>query len=191
MSAFSLEEIHRLAQVLHSGGTLLYPTETVWGLGCDVQNTAAIDRIFEIKQRPREKQFVLLVDSIGSLEQYVEQIPQKAIRLIEYYEKPLTIVYSNARNLPPILIGQEATVAIRVTRDPFCQALCQHFGGAIVSTSANLSGEPYPTCFADIPQQIKDSVTAIAQHRQDDTTYAPPSTIVKVVDGEDLIFIRK
>ena len=182
-----------LADELRKGKTLLYPTETVWGLGCDAHNAAAVEQIYQIKRRPTEKKFILLVDSLDMLKKYVANIPQKAARLMEYYTKPLTIIYevSPLAKLPPMLINDDNTVAIRLTSDPFCAAMIAHLGKAIVSTSANISGAPFPNSFAEIADEIKQNVDVVANYRQGDTAVYPPSTIVKVVDGEDLVFIRK
>ncbi len=178
---------------LTAGKTILYPTETVWGLGCDAHEAQAVERIFEIKRREESKKFVLLVSSIEMLRLYVRQIPQKALKLIDHYEKPLTIVYDMAANcgLPPILQNEEQTIAIRLTRDPFCAEMIQRFGRAVVSTSANLSGEAFPQHFGEIPESIKNTVDYIAPYRQEERAQQPPSTIVRVIDGEDLVFIRK
>lgn len=186
------QDVQTLAQAVLQGGVILYPTDTVWGIGCDVHQAAAAERIMQIKQRPAEKKFVVLVDSVERLKQYVAHVPDKALRLIEYYERPLTIVYDKLQMaLPPIVLAEDGSLAIRVTRDPFCKALINSVGKALISTSANLSGEPFPTQFAEISTQIKQGVDAIAQHRQNDISTQPPSAIVRVIDGEDLIFIRK
>lgn len=178
---------------LQAGKTILYPTETVWGLGCDAHDGAAVERIFDIKRRSEEKKFVLLVSSIDMLRRYVRQVPQKALKLIDHYEKPLTIVYDMlpACGLAPILHNDEQTIAIRLTRDAFCAEMVERFGRAIVSTSANLSGEPFPEQYSDIPSAITSSVDFIAPYRQTERAQFPPSAIVRVIDGEDLIFIRK
>jgi L-threonylcarbamoyladenylate synthase len=182
-----------IAADLAAGKTLLYPTETIWGLGCDAHNIEAVEKIYQLKARPVEKKFILLVDSFDMLKSYVREIPQKAARLIDHYEKPLTVIYtvSETCGLPPMLINEDNTVAIRLTRDPFCAALITAFGRAIVSTSANLSGEPFPTCFAEIDSRLKSGVDVVADYRQDDKAKYPPSAIVRIADGEDLVFVRK
>ena len=187
------ELIPSLVKSLENGETILYPTETVWGLGCDAHNATAIDSIYAIKERPSEKKFILLVDSIEMLKNYVEQIPQKAMRLIEHYEKPLTVIYNIAPNttLAPDVINSDNTVAIRVTRDPFCNALVKAFGRAIVSTSANISGQAFPKSYAEISPLIKERVDKIVNYKQLEISDTPPSAIIKVIDGQDLIFIRK
>jgi L-threonylcarbamoyladenylate synthase len=182
-----------IAADLAAGKTLLYPTETIWGLGCDAHNEKAIEKIYQLKARPTEKKFILLVDSFDMLKTYVREIPQKAARLIDHYEKPLTVIYdiNETAGLPPMLINEDNTVAIRLTRDPFCAALVKELGRPIVSTSANLSGEAFPTCFAEIHSQLKSGVDVVANYRQDDKAQYPPSAIVRICDGQDLIFIRK
>lgn len=187
------EIVPGMVKSLQAGQTILYPTETVWGLGCDAHDAAAVEKIYAIKERPSEKKFVLLVDSIEMLKNYVQHIPQKAMRLIEHYDKPLTIIYDVAANtnLAPDVINTDNTVAIRVTRDPFCNAMIKAFGRALVSTSANISGEPFPKSYSEISPLIKERVDKIANYRQLEVSDTPPSAIVKVIDGQDLIFIRK
>ena len=185
------QDIDHLVQALEQGQTILYPTETVWGLGCDPHNLQAVQRVFEIKQRPAEKRLVLLVGSLEQLYHYVPRLPQKAARLIEYHERPLTIVYEQVQNLDPQVLAPDGSAAIRLSKDPFCQALCLAWGKALVSTSANISGFDFPTCFDDIPMELKSQVGAIAQHRQKDRSHNPPSTIVKIGPQDELIFLRK
>ena len=185
-------DVNNLLAALRNQGVILYPTETVWGLGADIFSQAACERILQIKNRPAEKKFVILVDSFAMLQNYVENIPQKAALMIEHYERPLTIVYDNPKeNFPPYLLSPDGSVAIRVTKDAFCAQLIKAFGFPIVSTSANLSGEPFPTCFADIPQNVVNQVDATCKYKQEDKNIYPPSSIVKIEDGKDLVFIRK
>lgn len=187
------EIIPALVKSLEAGQSILYPTETVWGLGCDAHDANAVEKIYAIKERPSEKKFILLVDSVDMLKQYVQQIPQKAMRLIEHYEKPLTIIYDVAQNtgLATDVVNADNTVAIRVTRDPFCNAMVKAFGRAVVSTSANISGEAFPKSYIEISDLIKERVDKIANYKQLEVSDNAPSAIVKVIDGQDLIFIRK
>ncbi len=185
-------DVDLLLAVLRREGVILYPTETVWGLGADIFSQQACERILQIKNRPAEKKFVILVDSFAMLQNYVENIPQKAALMIEHYERPLTVIYSRPKpNFPAYLLSPDGSVAIRVTKDDFCAQLIKSFGLPIVSTSANLSGEPFPSCFADIPDVIVQQVDAVANYRKKDKNVYPPSTIIKIEDGKDLIFIRK
>lgn len=185
------QEIDRLALYLEQGKVILYPTETIWGLGCDATQTAAIQQIHDIKQRPEGKTYILLVDSQARLEEYVSYVPPKASKLIAYHERPLTIIYAQPKNLPEALLAPDGSIAIRVTRDPFCKALVAALGKPIVSTSANTSGKPYPDSFKAIEPRIIKEVDAVADYRQKETSPNAPSTIVKVIDDEELIFIRK
>jgi len=186
------EDIQNLQLALQQEGVILYPTDTVWGLGGDIHSTKVIERVFEIKNRPLEKKLVVLVDGVDMLKRYVRQIPNKALKMIEFYERPLTIIYDNLlEGLPPMLLGEDKSLAIRVVKDDFCQQLIAGFGKPILSTSANLSGEPFPTHYGEIPAAIKSKVDAIAHYRRDFVSPLPPSTIVKIIDGQDLIFIRK
>lgn len=185
------EYIQELSNRLKKGEAILYPTDTIWGLGCDVQNTAAIQKIYQIKQRPATMPFVLLVSDMAMLQQYVARIPPKAGDLIEYYERPLTIIYKEIQNLPTAILAENGTVAIRVTKDPFCRAFIKAFGGAVVSTSANISGKPFPSCFAEIDESIKKGVDYIVEHRQEELSALSPSVIVSFDDSNELVFIRK
>ncbi len=184
-------ESKRLAAQMAAGNLILYPTETIWGIGCDATNEQAVARIDALKKRAEGKNYILLMDSIERLEEYVAYIPPKASKLIAYHSRPLTIIYEQVKNLPSSLLAPDGSIAIRVTQDPFCKALIADLGKPIVSTSANTSGKPFPKQFSDIEPRIKKGVNAVAQHRQEEVSAQSPSTIVKVVDGEDLIFIRK
>ncbi len=185
------QEIPFLVEQLQQGELILYPTDTIWGIGCDATNIDAIHQIDVVKQRAIGKHYVLLMDSYDMLEEYIAYIPLKARNLIDYHSRPLTIVYDEPLGLPKEILAGDGSIAIRITKDPFCQEVIQSFGKPIVSTSANISGQPFPTCFADIDMQIKTAIKGIAKHRQQETVTAVPSTIVKVEEGKDLIFIRK
>lgn len=184
-------ESQRLAAQMEQGNLIVYPTETIWGIGCDATNEAAVAKIDQLKKRKEGKNYILLVDSIERLEEYVSYIPPKASKLIAYHTRPLTIIYEQVQNLPESLLAADGSIAIRVTQDPFCQALVAHLGKPIVSTSANISGQPYPKQFSEIEEAIIQGVSAVAHYRQEEISSSPPSTVVKVVDGEDLTFIRK
>jgi L-threonylcarbamoyladenylate synthase len=185
------KEIAPLVEALEEGNLILYPTETIWGIGCDATNPDAIKKIDALKNRKEGKNYILLVDSEARLAEYVEYIPPKASNLIAYHTRPLTIVYDKPKNLPACLLAEDGSIAIRVSLDPFCKALVNAFGKPIVSTSANISGQPYPKTFLDINNAIIKGVASIAQYKQYEESETPPSVLVKVVDGEDLIFLRK
>lgn len=185
------QEINRLAMYLEQGKLILYPTETIWGIGCDATNITAISRIDTLKKRGADKNYILLVDSLVRLKECVAYVPPKASKLIDYHQRPLTIIYERPQNLPQELLAPDGSIAIRVTKDPFCQALVASFGKPIVSTSANTSGAPYPGQYSDIEERILRGVDAVAEYRQEEGIRSQPSTIVKVIDGEELIFVRK
>lgn len=184
-------ESQRLAAQMEQGSLILYPTETIWGIGCDGTNEEAVKRMDILKKRKEGKNYILLVENVEHLGKYIAYIPPKASKLIAYHVRPLTIIYEHVQNLPVSLLAEDGSIAIRVTKDPFCQALIKDLRKPIISTSANTSGQPYPKQFSDIESHIIKGVDAIAQYRQEEVTDQIPSTIVRVVDGQDLIFIRK
>ena len=184
-------QIPLLVKDLEEGKLLLYPTETIWGIGCDATNDKAVQKINLLKKRVLDKSFILLVNDMEMLSRYVQYIPPKARNLIAYHTRPLTIVYDTPLHLPKAVLAEDGSVGIRVTLDPFCKDLIQQFDKPIVSTSANLSGQPFPTSFTDIDPQIIRGVHRVAEYRQSEIAKQTPSVIVKVVDGEDLIFLRK
>ncbi|WMX12568.1 MULTISPECIES: L-threonylcarbamoyladenylate synthase [unclassified Aureispira] len=185
------KEVAPLVEALNEGKLILYPTETIWGIGCDATNAEAVKKIDALKKRKEGKNYILLVDNESRLSEYVAYIPPKASNLIAYHTRPLTIVYDKPKNLPDSLLAEDGSIAIRVTLDPFCKELVNAFGKPIVSTSANISGKPYPKTFLDIDNAIKRGVASIAQYKQYEESENAPSVVVKVVDGEDLIFLRK
>lgn len=177
--------IKKALEYLRQGGVILYPTDTIWGIGCDATNAEAVQRVYEIKQRIESKAMIVLVDSMAKVQGYVAEVPDIAWDLTELAEKPLTIVYPNARQLAPNLIAQDGSVAIRITNEQFSKALCQQFRKPIVSTSANISGEPAPALFSEISQEIKDLVDYVVECRQDEQIRPTPSGILKLgVNGE-------
>ena len=191
MQREALEDIKKACQVMYEGGVILYPTDTIWGIGCDATNEEAVRRVYEIKQRADSKAMLVLVDSPVKVDFYVRDVPEVAWDLIELSDKPLTIIYSGARNLAPNLLAEDGSVGIRVTREEFSQRLCQQFRKAIVSTSANVSGQPSPGCFADISEDIKSKVDYIVEARRKETERAQPSSIIKLGAGGEIQIIRK
>ncbi|MBD3748107.1 MAG: threonylcarbamoyl-AMP synthase [Sphingobacteriales bacterium] len=185
------EEVNKALEVLKAGGIILYPTDTVWGLGCDATNTEAVAKIFKIKNREDSKSLIILLDTENKLQSYVSEVPNLAYDLIEYSEKPLTIIYSGAKNLALNLINQDGSVGIRIPKHEFCQQLIQRFRKPIVSTSANLSGEATPTNFSEISQQILDGVDYIVDLERDSWSKKQPSTILKLEPNGKFVFIRK
>lgn len=186
-----IEEIKKACQVMRDGGVILYPTDTIWGIGCDATNPEAVRRVYDIKQRIDSKALLVLVDSPVKVDFYVSDVPEIAWDLLEVAEKPLTIIYSGARNLAPNLLAEDGSVGIRVTREAFSQRLCQQFRKAIVSTSANVSGQPSPASFADISEEIKAAVDYIVDFRREEKIAASPSSIIKLGQGGLIQIIRK
>lgn len=185
------EEIKRACQVLHQGGVILYPTDTVWGIGCDATNEEAVRRVYEIKRRADSKAMLVLVDSPVKVDFYVQDVPDVAWDLIELTEKPLTVIYEGARNLAPNLLAADGSVGIRVTREAFSQRLCQQFRKAVVSTSANISGEPAPTVYSEISEDIKAAVDYVVDFRREETGHPKPSSIIKLGKGGLIKIIRE
>lgn len=185
------EEIKKACEVLQKGGVILYPTDTVWGIGCDATNEEAVKRVYEIKRRADSKAMLVLVDSDVKVDFYVKDVPEVAWDLIQYATKPLTVIYDDARNLAPNLIGEDGSVGIRVTSEEFSKQLCFRFRKAIVSTSANISGQPAPASFSEIQDEIKQAVDYIVEYRQDEPAGAKPSSILKLGKGGVIKIIRE
>ena len=185
------EEIKKACEVLQKGGVILYPTDTVWGIGCDATNEEAVKRVYEIKRRTDSKAMLVLVDSDVKVDFYVKDVPEVAWDLIQYATKPLTVIYDDARNLAPNLIGEDGSVGIRVTNEEFSKQLCFRFRKAIVSTSANISGQPAPASFSEIQDEIKQAVDYIVGYRQDEPAGAKPSSILKLGKGGVIKIIRE
>jgi L-threonylcarbamoyladenylate synthase len=186
-----IEDIKNACKIMMEGGIILYPTDTIWGIGCDATNEDAVRRVYEIKQRSDSKAMLVLTDSFTKVNFYVDDLPDIAYDLVDLSTKPLTIIYSKARNLAPNLIAADGSVGIRVTNEMFSQALCRQFRKATVSTSANVSGQPSPTCFADISDEIKSKMDYIVKYHQDDMSPAKPSSIIKLTHKGEVTIIRK
>jgi len=185
------EEIKKIVEVLRAGGVILYPTDTVWGLGCDATNETAVKRIFEIKKRSDAKAMLVLIDNPAKLQSYVDEVPDMAWDLIELSEKPLTIIYPQAKNLAKSLIAEDKTIGIRVTKETFSRNLCAQFRKPIVSTSANISGNATPSNFSQITDEIKSAVDYVVNFRQDDVSKPMPSSIIKLGKGGLFQLIRE
>ena len=174
---------------IKKGGTILYPTDTICGIGCDGTNEIAVQRIFEIKKRPSAKAMVILVAEISQLEFYAS-VPDVARDLVEYAETPLTIVYPNAKGIAHSLIAEDGTIAIRVVKDEFCKMLINNLRKPLVSTSANISGEPAPAFFDEISEEIKSEVDYIVPLRQSEHSRSTPSRIIKLGMNGSIEIIR-
>jgi L-threonylcarbamoyladenylate synthase len=185
------EEVNNALEVLKNGGLILYPTDTIWGIGCDATNPKAVEKVFKLKGRPDEKSLIILLDTESKLPGYVSDVPEIAYDLIEFAENPLTIVYSGAKNLAPNAVASDGSIGIRIVRHDFCQQLIQRFRKPIVSTSANISGEPSPLRFQDISPAIFSQVDYVVNWEQDGVNDRKASTIMKLEPGGKFTFIRK
>lgn len=185
------EDITKALEVLQNGGTILYPTDTIWGIGCDATNSCAIENIFKIKKRPDAKSMIILLPSINQLDRYVDDPPQIAYDLFEFATKPTTIILNGAKNISPRLKAEDGSIAIRIPNDPFCNQLLQRFRKPIVSTSANISGVGSPGIFIEISNDIKKQIDFIVKWRQDDIEASLPSSIVKIGSGNQIKIIRE
>jgi len=179
------EEIKKAVEILRKGGVVLYPTDTIWGIGCDATNPQAVERIFQIKKRDDSKALITLLDSEKRLQTYVEQVPDVAWDLIDCADKPLTIIYPKGKNLAQNLLAEDGSIAIRITKEEISRSMCYALQKPLVSTSANISGEPAPQNFSEISDKIRSQVDYILPFRQDEKTLATPSSIIKLeVNGE-------
>jgi L-threonylcarbamoyladenylate synthase len=190
LSAESKEDIRRAIEVMNNGGIILYPTDTIWGLGCDATNAEAVKRIYAIKQRTDAKALISLVDSEAKVQFYVREVPEVAWDVMELSERPMTVVFDGGRNLAPNLLAEDGSVAIRITKEPFSKELCMRMKRAIVSTSANISGEPAPRCFAEISKEIIAAVDYVCTSRQDEPPTQKASSIIKLGVGGEVTIIR-
>ena len=184
-------DIRNAVEVLRKGGIILYPTDTIWGIGCDATNPDAVKRVYEIKQREDSKALICLVDSANRMQRYFRNVPDVAWDLIEYAEKPLTLILDNAVNVAPNLLAEDGSLVMRVTKEQFSQQLCYRFQKAIVSTSANISGEPSPKSFYDIPEAITSKVDYIVQFARGRKSGGKPSSIIKLAADGAVSVIRK
>lgn len=175
---------------MRRGGIILYPTDTIWGLGCDATNAEAVARLFEIKHRPDAKSMLALVDSVAMLERYVDDIPDVAYELIEAAVNPLTIIYDHPHGIPSSLLAPDGSMGFRITRERYSASLCRALRHPVVSTSANISGAPAASRFDEIPEEILNNADFTAQYRRDDLTAASPSGIIKISDGGIFKIIR-
>lgn len=188
---FTPDDLKQALETVRNGGLILYPTDTIWGIGCDALNTEAVGRINRIKGRDESKHMILLLENENQLQSYVREIPEVAYQLIEYSDRPMTIIYSGAKNLPESLIAPDGSIGIRIVKELFCQELIRRFRRPIVSTSANLSGEPSPEHFGDIAEEIKSQVDYVVAYGQSATERREPSVIIKLEPSGRFEFIRK
>lgn len=190
-NTFFTKDVKQAIDVLRKGGVILYPTDTVWGIGCDATNADAVRRVYEIKQRDERKAMICLVDSDARLQHYVRGVPEVAWDIIEYAERPTTLVLDKPVGLAENLIADDQTIAVRVTRDLFSRELCYRFQKPIVSTSANISGKPTPARFVEIQQEIIDAVDYVCTSRREEKKKHTPSSIIRLTESGEVKIIRQ
>lgn len=184
-------DIKNAVEVLKNGGVILYPTDTIWGLGCDATNPEAVERIYQIKQREDSKSMLILMENPALLERYVNDVPDVAWDLVEISTTPLTVIFPGAKNLAANLIAEDGSIGIRFTKEEFTTKLLQRFRRPIVSTSANISRQKSPAFFDEISEEIKNQVDYVVEYRQNDINPAQPSSIIKLWPGGRIDIIRK
>src|ERR1700761_5271571 len=185
------DEVNKALKVLQEGGIILYPTDTIWGIGCDATNTEAIKKIYALKQRDEAKSMIILLDTENKLESYIQEVPSIAYDLIEYAENPLTLVMPGAKNISSSLISADGSVGVRVAKHDFCQQLIQRLRKPLVSTSANISGRPSPQNFGQIEPEIIDGVDYVVDLEQHSMEHKKPSTIMSLQPDGRFEFIRR
>lgn len=191
MKPFPETDLLSALETLKNGGTILYPTDTVWGLGCDATNFEAVQKIFAIKRRAESKSLIVLVSDYEMISHYVENIPDIAFDLIRHIEKPTTVIYSNAKNLASNVVATDGTIGIRIVKEPFCEELIRQFGKPIVSTSANISEGGTPAMFRQIPEEVISETDYVVTYKQDIFERAKPSTIIRLYEGGEYKIIRE
>lgn len=191
LSEAQASDIAEATRVLREGGVILYPTDTVWGIGCDARNSRAVRRIFEIKRRSEAKALITLVDSLAALDRVVDDVPEVAAQLAELSDSPVTIIYDHGRDVAPELLAPDGSIGVRLTREPFSAALCRSLRGPLVSTSANISGEPTPMDFASISPEILAAVDYVCTSRRDEAPAAKSSSVIKISEGGVFKILRK
>lgn len=184
------EEVNKALKIVQEGGIILYPTDTIWGIGCDATNPTAVQRIYDLKQRDEAKSMIILLDTDVKLQSYIREVPDIAYDLIEYAENPLTLILPQAKNLASNLIAQDGSIGVRIVKHEFCVHLMQRLRKPLVSTSANLSGSPSPKNFDDVSPEIIAGVDYVVNLEQDNHIEKKPSTIMKLETDGRFSFIR-
>ena len=192
-SRYEKEDLQQALKVLRAGGVILYPTDTVWGIGCDATNADAVARVYDIKRRVDSKAMLVLLDGAGKLQAYMQQVPETAWMLLDVADaqRPLTIIYPNARNLAPNLLAEDGSVGIRITEELFSKTLCEQLRRPIVSTSVNISGDPAARIYDDIAPELLEAVDYVCQYRREDSRKSVPSSIIKIDEQERITIIRE
>lgn len=185
------QDIDRAVETLNKGGLILYPTDTVWGIGCDATNPEAVAKVYALKKRDDSKALITLVGSEVALERTVEEVPEVAWQLIEAADTPVTIVYDRGMGVAHNLLAPDGSLAVRLTREEFSAALCRRFRRPLVSTSANVSGKPTPRCFSEISPEVINGVDYVCCSRRDEGPSATPSMVIKISAGGQFKILRK
>ncbi len=188
---FENEKFDEILTVLRKSGVILYPTDTIWGIGCDATDSIAVEKILKLKNERRNKGLVLLVDSIDTLKKYVDHVHPRIETLLSFHERPVTVIYENGVGLAHQAMALDGSIAIRVVRDAFCRELIRQFGKPLVSTSANISDAQYPAHFGEISSDILENIDFIVKYKQDNKERGEPSVIVRLNKDEELDFIRE
>lgn len=183
-------EINKALEVLNAGGLLLYPTDTIWGIGCDATNGEAIRRIYALKQRDDAKSLIVLLAEAKDIFQYVANPHPDIVSIVKDFDRPTTVIYDQAIGLPDNLVNADGSIAIRITKDPFCKSLIKRLKKPLVSTSANISGEPSPRSFAFIDPRVKAGVDYVVDHRRTEESNAPASRILRILANGSIAIIR-
>ncbi len=184
------EEVNKADEIIQQGGIILYPTDTVWGLGCDTTDAAAVKKIYDLKQRDDSKSLIILLAEAKDILQYVADPLPDIIGMVKSFERPTTVIYPGAINLPANLVNNDGSIAIRVTKDPFCKMLIKRMKKPLVSTSANISGQPTGQSFCDVSEEIKNEVDYIVKYRQEEKIHAQPSKIIRIQADGHMDIIR-
>lgn len=185
------DDIKRAVEVMKNGGVILYPTDTVWGIGCDATNEEAVAKVYKIKKRDDSKALICLVDSDTRLQRYVRNAPEVAWSVMELATKPTTVIFDNAVNLAPNLIAEDGSIAMRITNEEFSKELCYRFQKPIVSTSANISGQPAAENYCDISEELLNAVDYVCFSRRQEHKPHTPSSIIKIKNNGEINIIRK
>ncbi|MFK7772805.1 MAG: L-threonylcarbamoyladenylate synthase [Saprospiraceae bacterium] len=188
---FGKDNLETITTTLENSGLILYPTDTIWGIGCDATNEDAVQRIFDLKKRPYDNPFVILVNSIEMLKNYVEHVHPRIETLLIHHLQPLTMIYDRAKNLPAISHDRNGSVAIRVVQDSFCKELIGQFGKPLIASSANINDKPFPANFGGISSDVITGVDYVVKWKQGEKKLSQPSVIAKFSEKEELIFLRE
>lgn len=184
-------EAQKAAEVIRKGGIIVYPTDTIWGIGCDATDEKAVEKVFALKKRAESKSLIVLVGSEQGLLRTVKTVPEPAWDILKYSERPVTIIYDHPIGVSKNALAEDGSLGIRVTSDPFCRRLQELIKRPLISTSANVSGQPSPACFAEIGPEILSSADYVVDYRRDDTRKALASTVLKLTDDCRITVIRK